>query len=431
LVLNQFFKSFISIENIISKLVAPKLHLKNSYYDFSCIMIINNSQIIGDGLLMNDVSRFPIIIAGNLPYRLIFLENDSWKASLEEINHLKYDYVKLHRITDFLDIGYEDFYLIIGFDGSLILPFLGKFANKITYQKLLNTFLGKLLFGGIFCEALTPEDISLGELTKEGYYRYISSPKGSGARIHHLLQELEATPYEAIKLYNPQIIQFEEMKEAYKKGDEFFSDFPNISIDLLLRGISFLIKWEWSEAIIFIWTSIEQVIDKIWKKEFVQKSNIRGVIKKRKKFLEDTRTWTASARIEMFYQKELIDTNTYQLINNIRKARNDFIHGGVMPSEHDALDGLKALLYALSLSSTEYLIDDKLDYVYDLISERVQRGLVPERIEISDDQIDAWKEILPIPGYESWGEKNFEKVKNFGFKKVTEDNLKNINEKFS
>lgn len=380
---------------------------------------------------MDDVSRFPIVIAGNLPYRLIFLEDDSWQVGLEEINHLEYDYVKLHRVTDFLDIGYEDFFLIIGFDGSLILPFLGKFANKNTYQKLLNTFLGKLLFGGFYCDALTPEDISLGELTKEGYYRYISSPKGSGARIHHLLQELEATPYEAIKLYNPSIIQFKEIKDAYKKGDEFFSDFPNLSIDLLLKGISFLTKWEWSEAIIFIWTSIEQVIDKIWEKEYVQKRNVKGVIKNRKQFLSDTRTWTASARIEMFYQKEFIDTNTYQFINNIRKARNDFIHGGEVPTQNDALDGLKALLFLLSLSATEYLINDKLDYVYDLISARVQMGLIPERKEISNDQIDAWKEILPIPGDESWGEKDFEKVKHFGFKKVTEDNIKNISEKFS
>ena len=110
-------------------------------------------------------------------------------------------------------------------------------------------------------------------MTDKGYYRYNSIPKGLGARVHYLLQEVEVTSLEAIKLLNPPIIQLLSIHDAYRKGEEFFSNFPKLSIDLILSGITFLIKWEWAEALIFIWTSIEQIIDQIWNEEIFEKRN--------------------------------------------------------------------------------------------------------------------------------------------------------------
>jgi len=380
---------------------------------------------------VNRENVVPIVIAGILPYRLVFREDDTWQVDLNDINYLNYDYVKLHRLSGTLNICIDPLFMTIGFDGSLILPVFGKSIKKITYQKIFNSFLGKLLFGGIFFEAISPEDICLGQITKEGYYRYNPPVNGLGARIHYLLQEVEVSSLEAIRLWNPQIIKLSSIESAYKKGNEFFKKFPKISIDLILNGITYLIKWEWSQALIFIWTSIEQTIDQIWYEEVYDKRNERGEIPKRKNFLEDTRTWTTSARIELFYQMGLFNPNIYILFNKVRQARNNFIHEGNTPEESDAMCALDLLMTFLSLKASDYKKTDDLDEIQELIKMYVRNGLFPEKKEISDNEVIAWREIRPIPGYENWGDKKFEKVDGFAFKKIPREKIKRVYNKSS
>jgi hypothetical protein len=58
-------------------------------------------------------------------------KTDKWDPTLEQINDRTYDYVKLSRISGFVDIGITPYSIGIGFDGSLILPGKG-------YKKPLN-----------------------------------------------------------------------------------------------------------------------------------------------------------------------------------------------------------------------------------------------------------------------------------------------------
>jgi len=373
---------------------------------------------------MSGNNSAPIVLAGTWPYQLIFRDDDNWQMTLDDVNHRDYDYIKLHRLSGTFDVGLDPIYLAIGFDGSLILPLFGELSNKKTYQRIFNTFLGKLLFGGVFFESVTTADISLGEMTNEGYFRYIQTPNGFASRIHRLLQEVEVTSLEAIQLLNPPNITLSSIYNALDKGNNILSNFPNLSVAQLLSGITFLNKWEWAEALIFIWTSIEQIINKIWIEEIYNKRNEKGVITKRSKFLMDERTWTASTRIELFYQKGLIEVETYRLINKVRKARNDFIHDGIVPNQNNAINALQVLMRVMSKIITNYQKPNELENIEKLILKYMQRSLLPKKKRIHDDQIVAWRKIKPIPGEKNWGEKEFEKVEGFEFERVPIEVLK-------
>ncbi len=375
-------------------------------------------------MFMSGNNSAPIVLAGTWPYQLIFRDDDNWQMTLDDVNHRDYDYIKLHRLSGTFDVGLDPIYLAIGFDGSLILPLFGELSNKKTYQRIFNTFLGKLLFGGVFFEAVTTADISLGEMTNEGYFRYIQTPNGFASRIHRLLQEVEVTSLEAIQLLNPPNITLSSIYNALDKGNNILSNFPNLSVAQLLSGITFLNKWEWAEALIFIWTSIEQIINKIWIEEIYNKRNEKGVITKRSKFLMDERTWTASTRIELFYQKGLIEVETYRLINKVRKARNDFIHDGIVPNQNNAINALQVLMRVMSKIITNYQKPNELENIEKLILKYMQRSLLPKKKRIHDDQIVAWRKIKPIPGEKNWGEKEFEKVEGFEFERVPIEVLK-------
>ena len=71
---------------------------------------------------MSQDNFIPIIIGNCNPFRIIAREIDKWNPSLDEINTLSYDYVKLNRNSTALDVNIKPFSLIVGFDGSLILP---------------------------------------------------------------------------------------------------------------------------------------------------------------------------------------------------------------------------------------------------------------------------------------------------------------------
>ena len=113
---------------------------------------------------MSQDNFIPIIIGNCNPFRIIAREIDKWNPSLDEINTLSYDYVKLNRNSTALDVNIKPFSLIVGFDGSLILPCIPPYNTKEGAVDLFNRFLGILLIGGIFSEAVIPDNVSYGHM---------------------------------------------------------------------------------------------------------------------------------------------------------------------------------------------------------------------------------------------------------------------------
>jgi len=112
----------------------------------------------------------PVLTANFTPLRFVIRgKDDVWAPTLEQTNSGTYDYVKLHRLSTFVDVGLAPFSLGVSFDGTLLLPALPQFKDTAKALDLFNRMLTELLIGGLYCEAVAPDDLGYGELSFNAY----------------------------------------------------------------------------------------------------------------------------------------------------------------------------------------------------------------------------------------------------------------------
>lgn len=80
---------------------------------------------------VNHSRHVPVIIGNCAPFRLVNRKTDKWEPTLEQINNRTYDYVKLCRLSMFIDVGIKPYSIAVSFDGSLILPGLKNFEIEM------------------------------------------------------------------------------------------------------------------------------------------------------------------------------------------------------------------------------------------------------------------------------------------------------------
>lgn len=373
---------------------------------------------------MCENKNIPILIANTSPFRLICRdEKDKWEPTLDEINSRTYDYVKLHRLSAFVDVGIAPFSLGMAFDGSLILPLLPKFKDKQIAIEIFNRTLGELLLGGIFTEAVLPENITIGRLTLDSYFNQVSMPKGLISQFHAAILSKHVGNLDVIKLLNPPKIILSKINNSLIRGREILKRIPTFSTDVLLSGTSFFIKHQWHEALILFWTNVEQVVDYIWENEIVKKDSPENIkISGRKTFLQDYRTWPVSTRIEVLYQRGLINIRLYKFFNNARKARNELIHKGIYPTQKSVISAICGLFKLISLVISDYKDSKSLNDVYKLIFKYRMGEIELKEKKLSLDKVTCWLELPSIPGDVSWGDQPFEVIESLKLKKI--DGLK-------
>jgi hypothetical protein len=364
--------------------------------------------------------NIPVLIANTRPFRLICRdENDKWQPTLKEINLRTYDYVKLHRMSAFVDVGIAPFSLGIAFDGSLILPLLPKFKNTQVAIEIFNRTLGELLFGGIFTEAVLPENITIGRLTIDSYFAHVSIARGLISQFHAAILSKHVGNLDVIKLLNPPTLSLKKINDSLIRGRNILKKVPTFSTNMLLSGTSFFIKHQWHEALILFWTNIEQVVNYIWENEIVKKCSPNNIkISGRKAFLQDSRTWPVSTRIEVLYQKGFIDICLYKFFNNARKARNELVHKGIYPAQESMISAICGLFKLISLVISNYKDSKSLDDVYKLILKyRMEEVEFRKKRHILDN-VTHWLELPPIPGDSSWGNQPYEVVESLKLKEI-------------
>ena len=351
--------------------------------------------------------HIPIIIGNHSPFRIVTRKTDRWSPSLRQINKADYDYVKLNRLSTFIDIGIRPFSLGIAFDGSLILPAIAEFHNKENSLEKFNIFLGTLLLGGIYSESVEPENISYGTLFFDGYSKIHGGGTGYVANFHKSIRTKVVGLLDSIKLLKPKSLKIEEIEKSYSKGKKISDQIVDLSPKLLLDGTSNYVRQQWAESMIFLWTSIEQIINIIWKRDIID-IDISEPINGRKEFLKDFRTWTTSTKIELLYQKKIIPLSVYKFLNSARKSRNDFIHNGTKLNEEKVKNALEGLFKLISLTISNYKSTTELDNILKVIYKNQKGEFFPEKRTLKIDEVSHWLAIPAIPGDRHWGNKKYE-----------------------
>ena len=343
------------------------------------------------------------------PFSVVVRGNEEWKPTLDEINESSYDYVKLNRTSTAIDIGIAPLSMIVGFDGSLILPCLKEYADVNKAVDKFNETLGYLLLGGICVKATSPEDISFGYINEYGYSKVVKAGGGQISSFHFAIRSRCGNPFESIRLMDPQIIKDRDLIIAYRKGQKIFQKLTNISPSVLIQSASYYISKQYTESLIFSWTTIEKIVNLIWDKEVIAKDE--GNISTRKTLLKDFRTWTSAVRMDVLFQLHLLPTELYSSLTSTRKTRNNFMHNqNAIKSQHAEV-ALKSLMQLISLIDSDFKTITLLDDVLDKIVSKKNLYLNPENGEKKGIEPQYWMyDRAPIPGDKEWGTKDFEKI---------------------
>lgn len=337
----------------------------------------------------------PLVMAVSAPLKLIAKDGrDRWKPSLQDINRSTYDYLKLNRASGFIDGNVAPYMMLVGFDGSLAMPALPEFSKPDAALKIFNRVFLEMLLGGVYTEGAASSDICAGWLFKTGYIRMHGGASRTTA-LHSSLRDRSASISDNIILIDQKTITLATLQRAVVRGRAILAKCAPLSPEIALAGTTHYVAGALAEALTCLWTSIEQVISRIWRLE-VEAKVPTDAIPNRSGFLKDYRVWTTSARIELLFQKGLVEAETYRWLNVARKARNEFIHRGSQPDLPDATAALTALFQLLSACASDYKNTLLLDKTCRQV---VARCIRKPRTE-GEEKLEPsyWRDIARLPG---------------------------------
>jgi hypothetical protein len=123
--------------------------------------------------------RIPALITYLHPFYLIEGEGiEPWQVTIDDVNRAAWDYVKLHEVVGGLDVGLNaPYHLVLGRDGALALPPIPELREHQRVVEFFNRCLAALLLGGIYCEAITLDNLETGSILDWKYIRVHSTLK--------------------------------------------------------------------------------------------------------------------------------------------------------------------------------------------------------------------------------------------------------------
>lgn len=329
------------------------------------------------------------------PFRLVESEIlQPWNATIDQVNSRSWDYAALHEMAGGIKVGLPDPYcLIVARDGALALPPIEGLRSIQEAVEFLNRCLAGLLVGGVYCEAVTPDSIDMGSIIDWRYIRSYRSGQASPNRFHEQIRRGQASALEAIALYGPRTISLLDLTIAMRTGLDALGRVTPLRGEFLLKGVTGIARRDWGTALANLWIAVEQVVSFLWQKEVIEPTVKADPSKSRRGQLSDTRTWTASARLEMLFQKGVLSSDIITSLSMARKARNDLSHEGTPPSERDAYSAYEGFcgIFSIALGGDRPPLFD-INLSNHLISDPFAP---PGPIE---GEVVMWMEIPKLPG---------------------------------
>ncbi len=360
---------------------------------------------------MQEENTVPVWSGCFAPFQLVTLNGEEWSPSMDEVNAGSYDATKLFRSSLSVDVGIGPLSLIVIFDGTLVLPACAEIP-KTRALAIFNKHLTNLLLGGMLVEEVAPDDVAPGSLNFWGYHRH-HIPTGHYTKLSQSLRMSRGGPDESIMLYRPKTITKERYLKTHGVGLILSRKLPGNLPAVLLPACTSYSNEKWERSLILGWTSIELIIEKMWREKVLSGPEITGISRTRRKdFLSDTRTWSSSTRIELLWQRGHISDAMYVLVDNARTARNAFIHTADECSPEAARSAVEAFLNLIGSIANEAGLEFDAAKLMALLDESTTHFRKP----ITDDkgrllvEPQFWRYPDPAPGFKDWGDRSFEKI---------------------
>jgi len=283
--------------------------------------------------------------------------------------------------------------LVVARDGGLALPPIEGLRSDQAAVEFFNRCLAALLIGGVYCEAVTPDGLDIGSIIDWRYVRSHRAGQAAPNRFHLQVRYGHAPPLEAIALSQPRTVTFAELTTAMATGLDVLGRVPALRGEYFLKGVTGIARRDWGSALSNLWIVSEQILSELWRRYVVTPTLTEDSSKGRKDQLNDTRTWTASARIEMLYQTRCLKSSTVEALTTARRARNGLSHEGKHPSEPDAQSAYRAVCELLAVA-----LDGECPplFALDLSNHALSDPFAPPtRVKLEPTH---WMEIPKLPG---------------------------------
>lgn len=331
----------------------------------------------------------PIITANFDPFKLVISNhNDYWSATLDEINSNTYNYEKLNHISLSLDIGLENYSLLISYDGTLILPRIKKLSDPYYTLSVFNDVLTCFLLGGEYCEAVLPEDIGYGIMDSNNRSMIIAGATGKIGNFHKLIKSSLVGKVDAIRLHNPAFITVEDLKKSYELGKKVLQKFNNLKLEQLLFGVTFYNRQQLPESLIHFWICIERLVEFFWNRDFENKKN-----ELKKKINKKNDNWTIYDKINVLHLHNFFSDELYNNLTVIRRERNRFAHAGVIPKKDIVKLSAKCFFEFLSLSYTDFKDEKFFDEIVKKLIGNSHSDLFIFNVEQETYEINNWEKF--------------------------------------
>jgi hypothetical protein len=227
-----------------------------------------------------------------------------------------------------------------------------------------------------------------------------------------------------LDILQPERVTVENFHEAIFLGRDRLKGIEADISSTLLYGCTFFARGQWSEALLHLWTTAEQILSQIWTDDFVDSSRIDGISsRKRKDFLEDTRTWSASTIIEVLYQTGKIDDETYSLLDAARRARNSFAHRATRVCKEQAKSALEASIRMAALRLQGTKAEFKPEDIVEMVEGRNRGGMgwSLRKPDPTNERAVACLPIPPVPSFPEWGVNPYEIIDELCFIPIEEN----------
>lgn len=355
------------------------------------------TQLESNEALPEDIAkrRVGCLISYLHPFRLIEAETlTPWSVDIEQVNHRSWDYVALHDLAGGIDVGLPSpYHLVLARDGALALPPVDGLRSQEEAVEFFNRCLAGLLIGGIYCEAITPDGIDRGSIIDWQYLRSHTFGQAAPNRFHEQIRHGQASPMEAIALHRPRVVAMSDLTSAMTLGLKVLRRVGTLRGEYLLKGVTGIARRDWGSGLANLWIAIEQLTSALWQRNVVDPTLLEDPSKSRRNQLGDTRTWTASARLEMLYQKGVLSQANFVQLSAARKARNDLSHEGNHPSQSDAMSAYEGFCGLLTIA----LDGEKLPlFELDLSNHSLSDPFAPPKLLHTEPQF--WMAIPKLPG---------------------------------
>jgi hypothetical protein len=371
--------------------------------DFEAASMIGN-QPTPEGNDVTDAAarvQIPVIVVATSPFTTVVLdEADRFEATLDQINTNTYDRLKICRTTMAVD-GYipeltqKKMGVIVGYTGSFLYPRIHG-VNKSAVISSVNKILLRLMFGGIVFNSVSPDNVGFGILYGTGYYMAAGGASGKSYSFLNALQHQSASSFDTIQLMEPRSFTKSDFQSAITKGALVVEQVPQINASMFLDGITHYLQYQLASALVFLWSTAETLIAKIWEDKVIPKG--KGIVG-RKDFVKSN-IWQSAFKAEVLFQIGLISNKLYGKVNEARAARNQLSHRGESPTLEQCERALEVTFSLVSLVVTAF---DRESEFADLIADFKKRhaprtGALEPRF---------WREIPAVPGDDKWGGKPY------------------------